>query len=275
MLERTIAVCFAYDGAAFVGSQWQKQGRSVQKELETAWERLTGEQARLTFAGRTDAGVHALAQVAHVHTKTSHDLNTLVRALNVHTGREISIHEAWEVPATFHARFSARQRAYRYLIYNSPTPLAVINNRVTFIDQPLAVQAIEQALRQLVGEHDFAAFAGSGQAGSTVRVCTYAALEYTTILGVSCLAVVLHANAFLRHMVRNIVGTLIDIGMGRMQPEAISAILQSGNRRNAGPTARPEGLYLEWISYDPTVAPLQSSQRWDRRTYWRAHNAEV
>ena len=274
-MQRTIAVCFAYTGTDFVGSQWQSSGRSVQGELEAAWKQLTQEDQRWIFAGRTDAGVHARAQVAHVQTTTHHTLDTIVRALNVHTGSDLSVHEAWEVPASFHARFCARNRSYRYLLYVSPTPVALLQHHVTYVQHPLNQHAMHDALSLLVGEHDFAAFAGAGQAGSTVRTCRVATLETEMVLGFQCLAVVLQANAFLRHMVRNIIGTLLEVGQGRMSVADVAAILASRDRRNAGPTAKPYGLYLESIAYDQAVVPLATSTRWDQQTFWRTYQEET
>ena len=271
-MSRTVALCFGYDGTAFCGSQWQAEGRSVQGELEAAWTKLTGESRRWTFAGRTDAGVHALAQVAHVQTESVHALDTLVRALNALTAEDVSFHEAWELSDTFHARFSARQRAYRYLLDVQPTPSATLHNRVLPIKQPLNTALMTEALGRLVGEHDFAAFTGAGQHGGTVRTCTLATLEQCDVLGRSLLAVRLNANAFLKHMVRNIIGTVLLVGTGRMSLAEWDRVFASRDRRQAGPTAPPYGLYLQMISYDPAFAPLRASSRWDDTTYWRTHD---
>ncbi|HEY1011273.1 MAG TPA: tRNA pseudouridine(38-40) synthase TruA [Herpetosiphonaceae bacterium] len=272
-MSRNIALCFEYDGTAFVGSQWQAEGRSVQGEVEAAWARLTGEFRRWTFAGRTDAGVHALAQVANCQTETRHGLETIVRALNANSGSDLSIHAAWEMPAGFNARFSARQRSYRYLLDHAATPAASLRGKAVHVDRPLDLEAMAAALTCLPGEHDFSAFAGAGHEGSTVRFCTEARLERQTLLGRELVAVVLSANAFLRHMVRNLVGTLLLTGLGKCDPARFAAILAAGDRRDAGPTAPAHGLYLETISYDPAFAPLQMSERWDHLTYWRPYEA--
>lgn len=272
-MSRNIALCMEYDGTAFVGSQWQAEGRSVQGELEAAWTSLTGEARRWTFAGRTDAGVHALAQVANCQTETRHGLATIVRALNAISGPDLAIHAAWEMPAGFNARFSARQRSYRYLLDNAATPAASLRARAVHVDRPLDVAAMEAALAWIIGEHDFRAFAGSGQEGSTVRTCTAARLERQPLLGRQVIAVVLSANGFLRHMVRNLVGTLLLTGLGKCDPARFAALLAAGDRRAAGPTAPAHGLYLETISYDPAFAPLQMSERWDHMTYWRPYEA--
>jgi tRNA pseudouridine38-40 synthase len=271
MLNRTIALCFEYRGTAFVGSQWQREGRSVQAELEAAWTRFTGETRRWTFAGRTDAGVHALAQVAHIQSETTRSLDTIVGALNALTSKDISIHEAWEMPGTFHARFSARQRAYRYLLDVHPTPSAVLSEHAVYVTRSLNTTAMQGALNSLIGTHNFAAFAGSGHEGSTVRECTAAQLESIKLGERSILVVHLSANAFLKHMVRNIVGTVLLVGTERISLDEWTAIFASHDRRKAGPTAPAHGLYLETICYDPTFAPLAASTRWDGTTYWRTY----
>lgn len=270
-MSRTIALCFEYVGTAFVGSQWQREGRSVQAELEAAWTRLTGETLRWTFAGRTDAGVHALAQVAHIRSETTHSLDTIVRALNAVTSKDISIHEAWEMPSTFHARFSARQRAYRYLLDVHSTPSAVLGEHAVYVKAALNTSAMQQALDSLIGSHDFAAFTGAGHEGTTVRECTIARLESVKLFERSLFVIRLRANAFLKHMVRNIVGTVLLVGTEQISVEEWTAIFASHDRRKAGPTAPAHGLYLETICYDPTLAPLAASTRWDGTTYWRTY----
>ena len=268
-MTRTVALCFEYDGSAFIGSQWQPQGRSVQGELETAWQRLTGESNRWIFAGRTDAGVHALAQVAHIRTQTTRDLNTIVRAMQSLTANDVSIHQAWHMPEAFHARFSARQRQYRYLLDVSPVQSAVMYGKVVHIEYKLDIVAMNQALAMLLGTHDFAAFTGAGHEGTTVRECTLAQIEPMELFGRTVQAIRLHANAFLKHMVRNIVGTVLQVGAGRLSLAQWQAIFASCDRRLAGATAPAHGLYLEAISYDPSVIPLDISSRWDGKKYFR------
>lgn len=273
-MRRTIALCFEYVGTAFVGSQWQREGRSVQGTLEAAWTQFTGDQQRWVFAGRTDAGVHALAQVAHTQSATTHDLNTIVRAINAIVGNDVCIHQAWEMPDTFHARFSARQRTYRYMLDVGSVQSALLQNHVVHIARPLNTEAMQTALDSLIGEHDFAAFAGAGQEGSTIRTCTVAQLEDGAMLGRSLLTIRLSANAFLKHMVRNIIGTVLLIGTDRLTLDEWRTIVASNDRRTAGPTAPSHGLYLETIEYDPGVAPLATSSRWDGLSYWRTYSQQ-
>ncbi|XSG74149.1 tRNA pseudouridine(38-40) synthase TruA [Herpetosiphon llansteffanensis] len=274
-MSRTLALCFEYVGTAFCGSQWQPGGRAVQTELETAWQRLTSDSGRWIFAGRTDAGVHALAQVAHIVSATDRSLDTIAKAMNAITPADISVHEAWEMPTGFHARFSARQRTYRYVFDSAPAPSATLSGRVLRLDHQLDWAAMQAALDTLIGIHDFAAFAGAGHEGSTIRNCYLAQLRPAEWLGRPVTVLHLQANAFLKHMVRNIVGTLLMVGAGKLSLEAWLAIIASRDRRNAGPTAPPQGLYLESIGYDPALQPLATSSRWDGTTYFRTYQGET
>src|SRR5437867_10115078 len=165
---RNITLRIEYDGTDFVGSQWQNNGRSVQGELEGAWEQLTQERRRVNLAGRTDAGAHARGQVASVRTETRHDLATIQRGLNAILPEDVAVLEAWEVAYEFHARHSAIRRDYRYLIDNGPAGSPLLRRHAVHVPQPLNVAAMSAALEMLLGTHDFAAFAGAGQAeGST------------------------------------------------------------------------------------------------------------
>src|SRR5262245_32441025 len=172
---RNIALRIEYDGTDFVGSQWQNNGRSVQGELEGAWEQLTQERRRVNLAGRTDAGVHARGQVASVRTETHHDLTTIERGLNAILPEDVAVLDAWEVEHGFHARHSAIRRDYRYLIDNRRVASPLLRRHTVPVSHPLNVELMNQALSALLGTHDFAAFAGGGAPeGSTVRTC-YAA----------------------------------------------------------------------------------------------------
>lgn len=258
---RNIALRLEYDGSGFVGSQYQASGRTVQAELEHAWLRFTGEERRWSLAGRTDSGVHAVGQVANIHTESQHPLETVLRAMNALLPPDIKVHEVWEVPERFHARFSARRREYRYLLLNSKSPSALLRQRALHVPQPLDVAAMNKALATLVGEHDFAAFAGGGQdaTGSTVRFVYSAQCVITAdqLLPWPIIQIDIAANAFLRHMVRTIVGTLLLVGAGTLAPADFAAILEGRDRSRAGPTAPAHGLYLMAVHYDPAVAPLE------------------
>jgi tRNA pseudouridine38-40 synthase len=248
-MMRNVALRIEYDGTDFVGSQWQNNGRSVQGALEAAWEQLSQEQRRINLAGRTDAGVHARGQVASVRTETRHDLATIQRGLNAILPEDVAVLEAWEVPLDFHARHSANRRDYRYLIDNGHVGSPLLRRHAWHVPQPLDLAAINAALGTLLGTHDFAAFAGGQQEGSTVRTCHAASCTPAELWGQPLIAVDLGANAFLRHMVRNIIGTLLLVGEGKMDTKGLAAILAGRDRRRAGRTAPAHGLYLMAVSY--------------------------
>lgn len=251
---RNIALLLAYDGADFVGSQFQNQGRSVQGALEGAWEELTQERRRFTLAGRTDAGVHAHGQVANVRSETRHALATITRGMNALLPDDVRVLAAREVSAEFHARRSAVRRDYRYLIDNNPAPLPTLRHLALHVEQPLNVAAMAEALTLLEGTHDFAAFtAPSAEQKSTVRTVYQARLGEVEIFGRVLIAVDLAANAFLQHMVRVIVGTVLQVGRGRMRVTEFQQVLEGRERKAAGSTAAPHGLTLTSVSYPPTL----------------------
>jgi tRNA pseudouridine38-40 synthase len=266
-----------YDGTDFVGSQLQAKGRTVQGELEEALTRLGGEPVRVALAGRTDSGVHAWAQVASLDFPERERLDTpgaVQKALNGILPADLAVTSAEVAPEQFHARFSARKRAYRYLLWNAPAPLPMLRLYSLHIRQKLDIEAMKQAAGLLVGTHDMAAFAGNGmgvvddEAGdkpSTVRTVYLARLqrlapdasvweweapERADGTGSGDLfALDLVANAFLPQMIRTIVGTLLEVGTGKRTVESISDLIESRDRANAGPTARPHGLCLLWVEY--------------------------
>ncbi|MFQ3661690.1 MAG: tRNA pseudouridine(38-40) synthase TruA [Chloroflexaceae bacterium] len=256
---RNIALLLAYDGTDFVGSQFQNQGRSVQGALEGAWEELTRETRRFTLAGRTDAGVHAHGQVAGVRSETRHSTATLMRGMNALLPDDVRVLAVREVSAEFHARRSAVRRDYRYLIDNGPVPLPTLRHLALHVEQPLDVMAMAEALALLEGTHDFAAFtAPSAEQKSTVRTVHQARLREVELLGRPLIAVDLAANAFLQHMVRVIVGTVLQVGRGRMGVTEFRQVLEGRDRKAAGPTAAPHGLILMSVSYPPGLV------RWER-----------
>lgn len=246
---RNIALRITYDGTDFVGSQWQNNGRSVQGEFESAWEQLTQDRRRVNFAGRTDAGVHALGQVANVHSTTELDIATLKRGLNAILPNDVAVLEAWEVEHDFHARHTAIRRDYRFLIDCGLVASPLLRRQAIHHPRPVDVTAMQLALDGLLGTHDFVAFAGGSQDGSTVRTCYLAACRALEVWGQPLLAIDLAANAFLRHMVRNIVGTLLLVGEGKLSQAGFTAILAGRDRRKAGRTAPAHGLYLMSVSY--------------------------
>jgi len=251
---RNIALRLAYDGTDFVGSQWQNTDRSVQGEVEGTWSRFAQEERRFIFAGRTDAGVHAQAQVANVRTETRHDPATIRRGVNALLPHDIAVLDVWEADYDFHARHSAVRREYRYLIANGPVLLPMLRNYVLHVEQPLDLAAMEAALAVLPGRHDFAAFTSVQAAkGPTVRTCHHAGCHTLELFGQSLISIDLAANAFLHHMVRSIIGTLLLVGRGRMRPAQFEQVLAGRNRRQAGPTAAAHGLTLMNVEYPPDV----------------------
>jgi len=257
---KNLALLLAYDGTDFIGSQLQSQsqGRSVQGALESAWEELSQERKRFTLAGRTDAGVHAHGQVANVKTETRHQLNTVLRGMNAHLPEDVRILEVREVGPDFHARFSATRRDYRYMIDNGPTFLPTLRQIALHVEQKLNVEAMAEALPLLEGTHDFAAFTvQSPDQKSTVRTVYKAQLSEIELYGRRLIAIDLAANAFLQHMVRVMVGTLLLVGRGRMKAAELRQVLERRDRKAAGPTAAAHGLTLTWVSYPPALV------RWD------------
>jgi len=246
---RNFALRIEYDGTDFVGSQWQNNGRSVQGELEGAWEQLTQERQRVNMAGRTDAGVHARGQVANVRAESNLDLATIQRGLNAILPEDVGVLNVWEMPYDFHARHTAIRRDYRFVIDNGPVASPLLRRHAIHNARRLQIAPMQAALEALLGTHNFAAFAGGQQEGSTVRTCYLASCQTIDLWGQPLIAVDLAANAFLRHMVRNIVGTLLLVGEGKLDAEGFAAILAGRDRRKAGRTAPAHGLYLMSVSY--------------------------
>jgi tRNA pseudouridine38-40 synthase len=246
---RTIALRVEYDGTDFVGSQWQNNGRSVQGELEGAWEQFTGERRRLTLAGRTDAGVHARGQVASLQSATQHDRRTIVRGMNAILPEDVAVLEAWDAPPAFHARHSANRREYRYLIDNGRAASALLRRHAAYVARLLDTEAMDSALQRLIGSHDFSAFCDGPQDGSTVRTFYEAGCRREVVWGQQLIVIDVAANAFLRHMVRKIVGTLLLVGEGRLDADGMARVLASRDSRQAGRLAPAHGLYLMAVRY--------------------------
>ena len=236
-----------YDGGPFVGWQRQENGRSVQAALEDAVTSFCGESVLVEGAGRTDAGVHALGQKAHVDIEKETDAGTVRDALNFHLrGVPVSVLAAEAVREDFHARFSARKRTYLYRILDRRPAPAVDKGRVWWVPLALNVDAMHEAAQRLLGCHDFSSFrAAQCQAGSPVKTLD--------MLDVSRAGEEVHINAqarsFLHHQVRNFAGTLKLVGEGKWTPGEVAAVLAACDRTRAGPTAPPEGLYLVSVAY--------------------------
>ena len=236
-----------YDGTGLVGWQRQANGLSVQEALESAFERFCGEQLTVFGAGRTDAGVHALAQVAHVDLAREADPDVIRSAINHHLRpHAISVIEAMPAPPGFDARLSARSRRYLYRILNRRAPPALERGRVWHVAPPLNPAAMQEGARHLVGHHDFSTFRDSlCQAKSPVK--TLDVLDVTT--DGEEIHIAARARSFLHHQVRNMAGTLKLVGLGQWCPEDVATALAARDRRAGGPTAPAEGLALVGVEY--------------------------
>jgi tRNA pseudouridine38-40 synthase len=253
-----IALGLSYDGAPYAGFQSQPSGNTVQDVLERALAGIAGKAVRVIAAGRTDTGVHALAQVVHFETEVERPDAAWVRGTNASLPDSIAVQWAVRVDAEFHARFSATARSYVYLLYNHPVRPAVFAGRAGWHHDPLDVGAMREAAQCLVGEHDFSAFRSSEcQAKSPVKtmesIAVRAAGPYVLFE--------LTASAFLHHMVRNIVGCLVYVGKGRHPADWVREVLEGRDRARAAPTFSPAGLYLSGIRYDarwqlPPFSPM-------------------
>ena len=243
-----IALGLEYDGRAFCGWQHQPGGCAVQDHLQAALARFVGAPVDVVAAGRTDSGVHATAQVVHFDSPVARDEYSWVRGPNSFLEERLRVLWAREVPADFHARFSARSRTYRYLLLNEPVAPGLWHGRMGWFHRPLDEGAMSRGAAHLMGEHDFSAFRDAEcQARTPVRVMHEASIERVGNLVVFTF----RANAFLHHMVRNLVGSLVYVGAGRQEPGWIAQLIASRDRRLAAPTFAPDGLYLLAIEYDP------------------------
>jgi tRNA pseudouridine38-40 synthase len=251
-----IAAIVEYDGSKFSGWQLQDGERTVQGSVEQALARVAAAPVRAIVAGRTDAGVHATAQVIHFDTSAARSEYAWVRGANSNLPDDVALLWAGEVDAAFHARFSATGRHYHYVILNRPVRPTYLAGRVTHEYRLLDVASMQQAARFLVGEHDFSSFRSiQCQAKSPVRELR--ALEVTRHGERVHLRV--YANAFLQHMVRNIAGVLMTIGAGEREPAWAREVLEARDRTQGGVTAAPDGLYLTDIEYpEPFKIPRLS-----------------
>lgn len=246
-----IALGLEYDGAPFCGWQHQPAGCGIQDHLEAALSRFADRPVAVTAAGRTDAGVHATAQVVHFDTDAGRDETSWVRGPNTFLDRRIRVLWARRVPEAFHARFSAVSRTYHYALIDSPVAPGLLAGQVGWFHRPLDVPGMRAALAPIEGEHDFSAFRDAQcQAKSPVRRVERAEVERRGPLVVFTF----RANAFLHHMIRNLVGALVYVGAGRQEPAWIAQLLEARDRRLAAPTFMPDGLYLSAIAYDPAFA---------------------
>lgn len=236
-----------YDGSAYHGWQRQKADRTIQGEIEKALSKMTGKKIGLTGSGRTDAGVHSFGQTANFLCDTALTPDIFLKGLNSLLDDDIVIRECEYVGENFHARRDAKSKIYRYRILNRAIPSAVGRQYAWHIRKPLDCEAMRAAISHIVGEHDFKSFEGTGSPRAhtrrNVKVC-----ELKT-KNSDFRVFEIEANGFLRFMVRNIVGTLVDVGLGKFGPEGFKEILDSKDRSKAGATAPPQGLFLLLVKY--------------------------
>ena len=236
-----------YDGSAFCGWQTQPQGCGVQDAMDRALTEVAGERIVSVCAGRTDAGVHALAQVVHFDTAVQRPLSAWTRGANALLPEAVAVNWARPVPENFHARFSATGRRYAYWLLNRPQRPGLMHKRVGWFHQRLDIDAMRRAVDCLIGKHDFSAFrAAECQARTPVKLMR----ELQISRRGEMIRFDFAADAFLQHMVRNIVGSLVYIGGGRQPCEWLDQLLQSRDRTRAAPTFSPTGLYLAAVEYD-------------------------
>jgi len=245
--ELRIAIGISYCGTGLQGWQSQPSGNTVQDHLQRAVSEIAGERIEVTGAGRTDAGVHASAQVAHFETGAARPQSAWVRGVNSLVPPSIAVQWATAIREDFHARYSAMSRTYRYVLYNHPVRPALLGGLVGWFHLPLDAGKMRCAAQCLLGEHDFSSFRSSDcQARNPVRT-----MEEVRITSMGpYLMLEFRANAFLHHMVRNLVGCLVLVGKGERSPQWLAGLVTARDRRQAAPTFAPEGLYLSQVRYD-------------------------
>jgi len=247
VLTRKFKLLIEYEGTRYHGWQVQPNGLTVQEVLQTCLKKITQEEGSVVGSGRTDAGVHAEGQVAHFRTASTMTAQQFMMAFNSLLPYDIVIKKVAEVSDDFHAQRSAIRKTYRYTILNREYPSALKHNQCCFIQYPLDVKAMSQAKAYLEGMHDFSAFRASNcEARNPVREIYKIDISKKE----DFITLEFDGNGFLKYMVRNIVGTLIMVGRNKMRVEEVKTILDSRDRNNAGPTARPYGLCLVEVFYD-------------------------
>ena len=244
---RNIKLTIEYDGKDFNGWQKQPNKLNIQGTIEQAIKSITGEEIELNASGRTDAGVHALGQVANFKTNSQIPIEKFAIAINSKLKRSIVIKKAEEVDEKFHSRLSCKKKTYRYIINNTEEGSAIYRNLETHIQPKLDVEKMNQDIKKIKREHDFKAFKASGTSNKSSIRTIYEAKVYKKE---DRIYIELTGNGFLYNMVRIIAGTLVDVGIGKIEPEKVAEIIESKKRENAGKTLPPNGLYLLNVIYE-------------------------
>lgn len=245
---RNIKMVIAYDGTAYCGWQRQAGDVTIQQVIEEALRRMTREEGLFIIgSGRTDAGVHALAQVANFRTAARIPAEAFLRGLNSILPDDIAVLEAVEAPDSFHARYDAKSKVYCYQIWNGTVRAPLLRNFAWFVRSSLALDRMAEALAQLQGQHDFSSFCAAGDASANHRRTVLAARLEERRPGLVRISI--EADGFLRHMVRNIVGTLVEVGQGKRKAVDMPDLIACRDRTRAGATAPPQGLFLERVIY--------------------------
>lgn len=244
---RNLKMTIEYDGSNYFGWQRQSGFVTVQEILEETIRKITQEKVTVNGSSRTDAGVHAINQVANFRTKSKILGWNLLMGLNSLLPADIGVKNLVETEESFHSRYDAKSKIYRYRILNCPFRAPLLRNYSWFIYKPLDVEKMTAAASKLMGTHDFSAFCASGcEVENHIRNVMDARFERD---GDALIVFTIEADGFLRHMVRNIIGTLVEVGMGKRSPSDVDWVLKSRDRRNAGVTAPPQGLFLVEVRY--------------------------
>ena len=247
MDSKNIRLSLAYDGSRYHGWQRQNNALTIQEIIEEKIEMMVCEPIKLIASGRTDAGVHAVNQVCNFKTRSNLDPGTIKKGLNGLLPDDIFVRDVAYVPFEFHSRYSAKSKVYEYRILNEEDPDVFRRNYLWYIKTPLDLKVMAKCLAHLLGRHDFSSFRSTGSGNmDPVRSILRAELHGTEK---GLLRVVIEADGFLRHMVRNIVGTVVEAGLGRISFSGFEKILESRNRRSAGIKAPPQGLFLMDVQY--------------------------
>jgi tRNA pseudouridine38-40 synthase len=252
-MKRCFKLIIEYDGTLFFGWQRQPKGTTIQGELESALGHILNQKISIRGSGRTDAGVHALGQVAHFHARTQMDPLVLKKGLNSFIKSAIVIRECSVEEQTFHAQYQARSKEYNYYILNRPDPCAIGDAYLWHLKQPLDLDLMNQCSDLITGVHDFKSFENTGSPRtSSIREVFFARVESLDTGGPlqnNLVVFKISASGFLKNMVRNIVGTLVDVGLKKIDPKKFETIFMARNRKLAGKTAPARGLFLKQVNY--------------------------